>query len=74
MREREKLQVALRVAYRNSKVSEMERDAVLVSMARYLPNAEAETAARLLHHRRQAAELQLTLDGLVTDSVTATKP
>jgi hypothetical protein len=59
------LLTALAVAYRNDDVSAQERDAVLASMARFMTGPEGETAARILHHRREAQSLQLNLDGML---------
>lgn len=59
------IEIALLVAYRNEDVTEAERIAVLEAMRRCLCGEPAETAARILHHREEAAALQLKLTGLV---------
>jgi hypothetical protein len=58
------IETALLVAYRNDDVTEAERLAVLEAMQRCLCGEPAETAARILHHRQEAAALQLKLTGI----------
>ena len=65
------IETALLVAYRNENVTEAERDAVLAAMVKCLCGEPAETAARILHHRQEAAALQLKLTGLVDSRRTA---
>lgn len=59
------IETALLVAYRNTDVTDAERVAVLQAMRCCLCGEPAETAARILHHREEAAALQLKLTGLV---------
>lgn len=65
------IETALLVAYRNADVTDAERDAVLEAMVTCLCGEPAETAARILHHRAEAATLQLKLSGLIESRRTA---
>jgi len=59
------LPTALRVAFRATDTTEDERDAILAAMAEHLSGEEGETASRALHHRREAAALQMNLFKLI---------
>ena len=60
---------ALRIAYRcgfdNAQTTDAEREAILSAMIDHLPSPEADTAARILHHRREAESHQLQLKALL---------
>ena len=65
------LRRALRVAYRHFSTvdtTEAERESILVSVAEKFSGEEGETAARMLHHRREAEALQFKLDTLLIES------
>lgn len=57
------LRIALRLAYTHgySKTTEAGQDSILRAMASHLPTLEAEAAAKILHHRAEARDLQLHL-------------
>jgi hypothetical protein len=51
--------------YGDVHTSETERDAILGAICAHMPEAEAQAAAKILHHRMEARTHQLTLDGLL---------
>ena len=58
------LHTALAVAYRHfndAGTTDRERDAILQATSEFIGGPDGERAARLLHHRTQAASLQLEL-------------
>jgi len=63
------VQHVVRLAYEQiyATATEEDRDAILRAMTEALPPQEAETAARILHHRHEARSLQLTLGALAAE-------
>jgi hypothetical protein len=61
-------QKALLVAFRHfddEDTTDLEREAILVSIIENLNGTEAETASRILHHMREARVLQLELSEML---------
>jgi len=64
----ESLITALHIAFRaydEPTTTETERDAILIAMSEHSPRPEAESAARILQHRREASKHQLQLKALL---------
>lgn len=62
------LTTALRVAFRSYNApttTDAEKDAILAAMSEHSPCKEAEVAARIIQHRRDAAKQQLQLIALI---------